>query len=74
MLEDQYKNEDIQIMDSYFYTMLVLHGSKYVSTWFDTENLLQKKVILIPINQFESHWSLMLLVSPYMLKNVLILI
>ena len=72
MLEHQYKNEDIQIMDSYFYTTRVMYGSKAVLNWFDTATLLRKKVIIIPINQFEYHWSLMLVVRPDMLKNVFV--
>ena len=72
MLEHQYKNEDIQIMDSYFYTTLVNNGCKALSSWFRIPALLRKKVIIIPINQFEYHWSLMLIVRPDMLKNVLV--
>ena len=70
MLEHQYKNEDIQIMDSYFYTTLVNNGCKALSSWFRIPALLRKKVIIIPINQFQYHWSLMLVVRPDMLQNV----
>jgi len=43
-----------------------------MSNWFNIQALLRKKVIIIPINQFEYHWSLMLVVRPDMLKNVLL--
>lgn len=61
ILKQQYQNEDVHIMDCLFNTMLELQCCQCVLYMLDISQL-PKKRIIISMNQFEHHVSLMLVV------------
>lgn len=57
---------DVQVFNSYFYTKLRDSGPKEVESWTKKKriNIFEKRMIFIPINSPNCHWSLCVLVNP----------
>ena len=70
MVMKERANSKIHIMDTLFFTMLSRKGVvSQIDKMLKVEELVQKELIIIPVNQKQFHWTLMLIVRPDKIAN-----
>ena len=66
----EYEVIGVQHIKTLWYRKYVDEGYKGVKSWYDYDSFFRKWMIVIPTNQTETHWSLIIVVHPALIGEV----